>query len=66
MPRANEKRIQPELIPLWPDAGRMAGLSRGSTYKAADRGDIPTIRLGNLRKVPIRKWQRMLGIINDA
>jgi hypothetical protein len=53
---------QPELIPLWPDAGQMAGLSRGSTYKAADRGEIPPIRIGNLRKVPLRKWRRVLGI----
>ena len=53
---------RPELIPLWPDAGKMAGLSRGSSYKAAARGDIPTIRIGNLIKVPLRKWRRMLGI----
>ena len=62
---AKSKAPEAELIPLWPDAGQMAGLSRGSTYKAADRGDIPTVRIGNLRKVPIRKWRRMLGI-DDA
>ena len=54
-----------ELIPLWPDAGKIAGLSRGSTYKAAARGEIPTVRIGGLIRVPLRKWQRLLGIYDD-
>jgi len=54
--------VELELIPLWPDAGQMAGLSRGSAYKAAATGDIPTVRINNLLKVPIRKWRRILGI----
>jgi len=51
-----------QMIPLWPDAGRMAGLKRGATYKAAARGDIPTKRIGNLLRVPRRKYRRMLGL----
>jgi hypothetical protein len=39
-------------LPLWPDAGKMLGLRRGSTYAAAERGDIKTIRFGRLLKVP--------------
>ena len=38
-----------------PDAGlQYFGLSRGAAYAAADRGDIPTIRVGRLRRVPIK------------
>jgi hypothetical protein len=42
-----------------PEAGRkVAGLSRSAAYRAADLGDIPTIRLGpKLRRVPLA-WMR--------
>jgi hypothetical protein len=37
-----------------PDAGRKYfGLSRNAAYAAARRGEIPTIRLGHLLKVPV-------------
>ena len=45
---------------LWPDAGQALGLSRGATYEAARRGEIPTIQLGRLKKVPIAALRRML------
>jgi hypothetical protein len=35
-------------------------LSRGASYEAAKRGDIPTIRIGKLLKVPIWALERML------
>jgi hypothetical protein len=40
------------VLPLWPETGRILGLSRGATYSAARSGDIKTIRLGRLLKVP--------------
>ncbi len=51
---------------LWPDAGQMLGLGRSATYQAADRGDIPTVRVGNLRLVPKGKLHKMLGIEDGA
>jgi hypothetical protein len=45
---------------LWPEAGQALGLSRGATYEAARRGEIPTIHLGRLKKVPIAALRRML------
>ena len=59
---ATKEDEYPEIINLWPDAGQMVGLSRGSTYKAAERGDIPTVRIGNLLKVPTRKFRRKFGL----
>ena len=35
-----------------PEAGKRLGLSRGGAYEAAARGEIPTVRLGRLLKVP--------------
>jgi excisionase family DNA binding protein len=42
------------------EAGRKLGIGRNSAYEAAARGDIPTIRIGKLIKVPIRAFERML------
>jgi hypothetical protein len=44
-----------------PEAGRRYyGLSRNASYMAAARGEIPTIRIGRLLRVPIRALERML------
>ena len=44
-----------------PDAGRLYfGLSRNSSYEAAARGEIPTIRIGRKIRVPIAALERML------
>jgi hypothetical protein len=39
---------------------RYFGLSRGASYQAAERGDLPTIRIGRLLRVPVRALERML------
>jgi excisionase family DNA binding protein len=45
-----------------PDAGwRYLGLSRGASYAAAQRGEIPTIRVGRLLRVPIAAMDAMLA-----
>jgi hypothetical protein len=44
-----------------PTAGkRYFGISRAASYEAAARGDIPTIRIGRLLRVPIAAMERML------
>jgi hypothetical protein len=44
-----------------PEAGRRYfNLSRNAAYAAAGRGDIPTIRIGRLLRVPVRALERML------
>jgi hypothetical protein len=44
-----------------PEAGRRYfGLSKNGSYAAADRGDIPTVQIGKLRRVPVRLMERML------
>jgi hypothetical protein len=54
------------VMPLWPDAGQALGLSRNATYDAARRGQIPTIRLGKLLKVPTAALNRMLESASQA
>lgn len=39
---------------------RYFGLSRNAAYAAAVRGEIPTIRIGRLLKVPVRALEQML------
>ena len=44
-----------------PEAGRRYfGLCRNAAYVAAARGEIPTIRIGRLLRVPVRALERML------
>lgn len=48
------------------EAGRLLGLSRGSAYEAAKRGDLPTIRIGRRYLVPTAPLRRMLGLDQEA
>jgi hypothetical protein len=44
-----------------PEAGRKYfGLSRNGSYDAANRGEIPVIQIGRLKRVPVRALERML------
>jgi hypothetical protein len=43
-----------------PEAGAMLGLNRNASYLAAKRGDIPTIKIGKLIRVPKAAFHAML------
>jgi hypothetical protein len=46
-----------------PEAGKeYFGLSRNASYAAAERGDIPTIKIGRLLRVPIRALEEKLNV----
>jgi hypothetical protein len=50
-----------------PDVGRVCyNLCRNASYAAAARGDIPTIKIGNLLKVPTAALRRQLGLEEEA
>jgi hypothetical protein len=47
-----------------PEAGKeYLSLERGGAYAAARRGDIPTIRVGRLLRVPIAAMERKLASV---
>ena len=41
------------------EAGAEIGLSRAGSYRAAQRGDIPTEKNGRFLRVPRRRWNRI-------
>jgi len=44
-----------------PKAGEIYyGLGRNASYEAAKRGDIPTIRVGRLLRVPVAAMEKRL------
>jgi excisionase family DNA binding protein len=47
-----------------PEAGAKLGLSRNASYDAAKRGDIPTIKIGRLLKVPKAAFHKMLNKVD--
>jgi hypothetical protein len=68
--RANQGGIlltnTPLTIPV-PEAGKKYfGLSRNGSYAAAERGDIPTIKIGKLLRVPVRALEEMLNSVGKA
>jgi Helix-turn-helix domain len=49
-----------------PEAGqRYFNLSRNAAYAAADRGELPTIRIGRLLRVPVRALEEMLDQVKS-
>jgi hypothetical protein len=55
------------VLPLWPETGKtILGLSKGSTYAAAARGDIRTVQLGRLKRVPTAWLKQKLGLDESA
>jgi excisionase family DNA binding protein len=51
---------EPKRVMTVPEAGKKLGLGRNASYAAAARGDIPTIKLGKLLRVPTAAFDRML------
>jgi hypothetical protein len=54
----NEKLV----VRLWPEAGEMLQLSRNAAYEAAKRGDIKTVNVGKLKRVPTAWLRQKLGL----
>lgn len=44
-----------------PEAGRDVDLKRNAAYRAARRGEIPTLRFGRRVRVPLEAWRRKLA-----
>lgn len=46
-----------------PEAGRLvAGLGRSASYAAASRGELPTVKIGGRKVVPIGTLYKMFGL----
>lgn len=56
-----DPEVQPTMT-IWPEAGRALGLSRSAAYDAANRGDIPVIRIGRVLRVPTAALRRILQL----
>jgi excisionase family DNA binding protein len=54
------------LVYTVPEAGRFLGLGRNAAYAAAQRGEIPTLRIGRLLLVPKMPFHRMLGMTDTV
>jgi Helix-turn-helix domain len=62
----SEEKSTPLTISV-PEAGkRYFGLSRNGSYDAAARGEIPTIKIGKLLRVPVRALEKLLDRAGEA
>lgn len=44
-----------------PEAGRLLGIGRDAAYRAAERGEIPSLRLGRRIVVPVPQLLALIG-----
>jgi excisionase family DNA binding protein len=57
--------MEPKTVSV-PEAGKWLGIGRNAAYEAARRGEIPTIKIGRLLRVPVVALERKLeAAIND-
>jgi len=47
------------------EAAHWLGIGRESAYRAVRSGDIPSIRVGKLIRVPVAELRRMAGLDGD-
>ena len=45
-----------------PQAGHLLGLGRFAAYEAARKGEIPTVRMGRRKLVPVRALENLLRL----
>ncbi len=53
--------LERPVLEVWPETGRILGLSRASTYAGVASGDIPAIRVGRRWLVPTAALRKLLG-----
>lgn len=44
-----------------PEAGAVLGIGRDASYAAAERGEIPALRIGRTLRVPVTRLRALLG-----
>jgi hypothetical protein len=66
MTQGELKELLAKVVIAVPQAGNVLGLSRNASYEAARRGDIPTIRVGRLLKVPTAAFKAKFQIETEA
>jgi excisionase family DNA binding protein len=49
-----------------PEAGQLLGIGRDAAYDAAARGEIPVLRLGRTRRVPVPQLLALLGALPET
>jgi excisionase family DNA binding protein len=59
-PRNPRKLYKAEAISVNEAAARL-GRSRVSAYRAVRRGDLPSIRIGGLIRIPLAPLEKLLG-----
>jgi excisionase family DNA binding protein len=53
--------MEPRTVSV-PEAGKWLGIGRNAAYEAARRGEIPTIKIGRLLRVPVVALERKLEV----
>ena len=52
--------ISDRLVVTVPEAARMLGISRAKLYPLISRGEIPSLKIGKCRRVPVREIESFI------
>ncbi|MGD7707255.1 helix-turn-helix domain-containing protein [Microlunatus sp. Y2014] len=58
--------LQGRLTVTVPVAGQMLGIGRDAAYAAAERGELPSLRIGRRIVVPVPKLLDLLGLAQHS
>lgn len=62
----NNQQIVKDGLERVTDAARFLGVSRSLIYKLLDEGVLPSVKIGNSRRIPILRGARSCGGASDA
>jgi predicted DNA-binding transcriptional regulator AlpA len=52
----------PVTLSVWPELGKLTGMSRNACYRAVDRGDVQSVKIGGRKFVLTAPLLRKLGV----
>ncbi len=61
MKKKRKGKPERQLVMTIPEAAVRLGISPAAAYRAAKCGEIPTLKLGGLLKVPVVRFERLLN-----
>jgi excisionase family DNA binding protein len=47
--------LDPVLVPIWPDTGKLLGLGRSTVFRLVREGQLASVRVGRRRLMPVKE-----------
>jgi excisionase family DNA binding protein len=61
-----KRALQGAKVPLWPEGAKALNMKRSAVYRAAQRGELPVLRIGRGYVLKGAPFRRLLGMDGEA